>query len=314
MPRPTLLGAALRLVMVTSCAPASDHSATTGDTAARDTSFRDITTVTANVFDPATARVGDTIAGLVLENLERQRAVSGEWVGSAHFRGTLLLTGQTFAHPDGPDYPFPCFEVDSPSAPRLPRWEGDTRRPWFCFENSAEARSILDGSTPGRRFSIRVDRFTIHRNLTGAVNSARLFGLSLGDTSPGRDSVECFRTNESVLARQPGSVADGPPGLAGLIALYGGASAASGVARLIDSDGRSLGATWHRVPPDTIAMTGFDDFLQVEMRLAVSDSLATGLARAHSDAALERNSSGKRVEFRREWRVTGRRASCGSLP
>lgn len=84
-----------------------------------------------------------------------------------------------------------------------------------------------------------------------------------------------------MLARQPGSVADGPPGLNGLILLYGRASADSGAARLVDSDGRSLGAGWRRATPDTIAMTAFDDFLQVEMRLAVSDTLAIGVGRAH---------------------------------
>jgi len=71
---------------------------------------------------------------------------------------------------------------------------------------------------------------------------------------------------------------------------------------------------WRRSTRDTIAMVAFDDFLRVEMRLAVSDSLATGVARARSDAALERDSIGKQVEFRREWGVTARRAPCGSGP
>jgi hypothetical protein len=127
-------------------------------------------------------------------------------------------------------------------------------------------------------------------------------------------SIECYHAGESVLARQPGTVAEGPPGLTGWIRFDPGSSADSGAARLIDSDGRSLGATWRRSSPDSVTITGFDDFLRVEMRLARSDSVVSGAARAHSDAALERDSTGKQVEFRREWTVTARRTSCDGIP
>jgi len=296
--RESLIWAGLAFVC-TACTPESDDRVASAATSSP------------NVFDPAAAQRGDSVAGLVLEELRREGTPDGEWVGSARFSGAVSLGGHTFAHPDGADYPFPCFEVDSVAARRLPRWKGDERRPWFCFENSTEARALFGGTAAGRPFSIRIDRFTIHRNLTDAVNSARLLRLGPGDSLSRRDSVECYRTSESVLARQPGSVADGPAGLTGLIVLYGRVSADTGAARLADSDARSLGAQWRRVSPDTIAMTASDDFLRVEMRLAVSDSLATGLARAHSDAALERDSAGKEREFRREWGLRARRASCG---
>src|SRR5688500_17653829 len=94
----------------------------------------------ANRFDPARAQPGDTVASLVLDSIDRQRTPSGEWIGSARFAGAMLVSGRTFRHPDGDDYPFPCFEVDSASAAQLPRWAGDERRPWFCFENAADAR------------------------------------------------------------------------------------------------------------------------------------------------------------------------------
>jgi hypothetical protein len=127
-----------------------------------------------NAFDPATARRGDTVAGLVLDSIQRQRTPSGEWVGSAWFSGTSSLTGETFRHPDGDDYPYPCFEADTASAVRVPRWKGDSRRAWFCFENNSEAKARLGGAIAGVRKSIVVDRFVVHRNLSDAVNSARL--------------------------------------------------------------------------------------------------------------------------------------------
>ena len=126
-----------------------------------------------NSFDPATARPQSTVAGLVLDSITKQRTPSGEWVGSAWFSGSVPLTGATFRHPDGDDYPYPCFEADSSSATRLPRWLDDSRRPWFCFENTADAKARL-GVASGVRKSIVIDHFTVHRNLSDAVNSARL--------------------------------------------------------------------------------------------------------------------------------------------
>ena len=262
-----------------------------------------------NVFDPATARVGDTVVGLVIDEIRPERASTGDWVGSARFRGEVHLDGRTFAHPDGADYPYPCFEADTTSALRLPRWKGDDRRPWFCFENAADASAAL-GTTPGRVHSILIERFTIHRNLSDAVNSARFLGKPGAGLTP---SVDCFRASESVLARRPGTPADGPPGLTGWIRLESGAPSDSGALRLTDSDGRSLEGTWRRLAADSIAVLAFDDFLRVEMRLATADPM-TGSARATSDAALVRDSTGKMSGFRRDWAVSAQRASCANMP
>jgi hypothetical protein len=158
---------------------------------------------------------------------------------------------------------------------------------------------------------IRIERFTIHRNLTDAVNSARLISV---ESQPVAEAARCFLAPESVLARKPGTVAPGPAELTGWIRLDPGPSPDSGGARLLDSDGRSLGATWRRVLPDSVVVIAFDDFLRVEMRLAVRDSSATGSATAHSDAALERDSAGRSSEFRRTWTVAATRASCDRLP
>jgi hypothetical protein len=268
-----------------------------------------------NRFDPAVARRGDTVAELVIDSIQRERALSGEWVGSARFAGTVLLSGRTFRHPDGDDYPFPCFEADSASARRLPRWAGDERRPWFCFENASAAKTMFGGAGGDRRATIRVDRFTIYRNLSDAVNQARLIEVvSVGDSTESA-VPQCFVTSRSALARSPGTAAPGPEGLTGWVRVDDLARADSGAARLADSDGRVLSGTWRRFARDSITIVAFDDFVRVEMRLAESTADGmTGSATARSDAATERDSAGRSVPFERRWIVDGRRAPCERMP
>ena len=159
------------------CRPAAERQPATDSSALRPSRA-------ANDFDPETVRHGSAIAALVLDSIERQRTPSGEWIGRAWFSGALSLTGETFRHPDGDDYPYPCFEADTSSASRLPHWTGDSRRAWFCFENYADAKAQL-GAAPGLRKSVVVDRFTIHRNLSDAVNSARLVDVAPGSPRTG---------------------------------------------------------------------------------------------------------------------------------
>src|SRR3712207_7969887 len=62
--------------------------------------------------------------------------------------------------------PLVCFEADAESAARLPRWGGDDRRPWFCFENQAQARRALGPPSDGVKATVVIDRFVIHRGLS----------------------------------------------------------------------------------------------------------------------------------------------------
>ena len=139
-------------------------------------------------FDPGTLRPGDRVGALVLDSIAARRTViDSSWVGLARFRGALELSGATFRHPD-PEAQAVCFEADAESAVRLPRWAGDERRPWFCFENPAAAAQALGGPSDGIRATVVVDRFTIHRGLTDEVNSARFVRLVRGGAPVRPDS------------------------------------------------------------------------------------------------------------------------------
>lgn len=130
-------------------------------------------------FDPATIRKGTSVGALVLDSITAHRSVADSThVGMARFRGEIQLAGWTMRHPD-PDANrvFTCFEADSSSAARLPRWGGDERRPWFCFSNRAEAAQALGPPSEGVPATIVIDQFTIHRGMSDEVNSAHFLRL-----------------------------------------------------------------------------------------------------------------------------------------
>lgn len=126
-------------------------------------------------FDPAALRPGTRVGDFVAESVSVSRAVvDSTFVGTARFRGQIQLTGWTLLHPD-PDMKTvaSCFEADSVSASRLPRWSGDERRPWFCFANATDATRALGPPSEGVPATIVIESFTIHRGLSDQVNSAR---------------------------------------------------------------------------------------------------------------------------------------------
>ena len=170
---PHVAAAALVLVL-TSCgeAPPQPPSASAPDTV----TGAHVSARPGIRFDPGLLRPGDTIGMMVAESVTAQRTiVDSSYVGVAMFSGEAEITGHTIRHfeADLRDSSM-CFEADSASAAMLPRWSRDERRPWFCFDNEAEARRELGAPSEGAPARVVIDRFTIHRGLSDQVNSARL--------------------------------------------------------------------------------------------------------------------------------------------
>lgn len=129
------------------------------------------------ISQPGQLRAGDTVAGLVVDSVAATwGAGAGEWVGLVRFHGRVRLAGHRVPHFDA-DVHAVCFEADSQSARRLPRWPDDERRPWFCFSNTAAASRLLGATDTLERVTIVIDSFTTVRAFTDAVNSAWLAEL-----------------------------------------------------------------------------------------------------------------------------------------
>jgi hypothetical protein len=133
-------------------------------------------------FDPAVVRPGTTVGELVVDSIETRRTVvNSTIVGVARFRGEIQLSGLTLRHPDADLRTVAsCFEADSASAAQMPRWSGDERRSWFCFENRDEAIRALGPPSEGIPATVVIGRFTIHRGVSDEVNSARLVRVIKG--------------------------------------------------------------------------------------------------------------------------------------
>ncbi|HJU64434.1 MAG TPA: hypothetical protein VJ596_02095 [Gemmatimonadaceae bacterium] len=130
-------------------------------------------------------------------------------------------------------------------------------------------------------------------------------------TSPLAD-VRCYRSPQSVLLGPPvGRRNVGHP--PGWLRLEGLDHATSGVAELVDANRAGLSGQWMR-EGDSLRVLAADDFLRTELRVVVGPSSLRGRASARSDADLERDSTGRLAEVRREWQVAAVRVACDSMP
>jgi hypothetical protein len=256
-------------------------------------------------FDPAALQPGTPVGELLTDSIAADPSpIDSTYVGVATFRGQIQLSGWTIRHfdTDARDVAS-CFEADSASAARLPRWSGDERRPWFCFVNPVDAIRSLGPPSDGTSATIVIERFTIHRGHSDQVNTARFV----------RRLARCYRSSQSVLFGPPtssGQQGQGP----GWLRFDGSTAANGGYGELVDADRKGLGASWRRDPNDSVSVVAFTDHLRVELQLAVSDSVVVGPARAHSDATVQRDEAGRLVDLRRAWVLRAVRASCDSMP
>ena len=137
-------------------------------------------------FDPATIRRGDQVGTLTVDSVAVTPAFGDSTlVGTIRFAGELELSGTTLHHfeTDARDTTH-CFEADSASAARMPRWSGDERRPWFCFGNSEAATRLLGTPTDGEALTVTVRGFTIHRGFSDQVNAAELVSATRPSSTP----------------------------------------------------------------------------------------------------------------------------------
>ena len=143
------------------------------------------------VFDPSRVRTGDTIAGLVVERIVATHTpMDSTLVGTAAFRGRIEIAGATMRHPEADATKDVCFEADSASAARLPRWAGDRRRAWFCFSNASVAARELGPPQTERPARVVISHFVIHRGLTDQVNAAQFVRLAGIDAIRARERAD----------------------------------------------------------------------------------------------------------------------------
>jgi hypothetical protein len=143
------------------------------------------------VFDPGRVKPGDTIAGLVVERVAAHYTpIDSTLVGTAGFRGEMELGGATIRHPEADATKEVCFEADSASAARLPRWAGDRRRAWFCFSNATAAARALGPPQTEWPARIVISHFVIHRGLSDEVNAAQFVRLAGADAKRTGDRAQ----------------------------------------------------------------------------------------------------------------------------
>src|SRR3954465_11354649 len=89
--------------------------------------------------------------------------------------------------------------------------------------------------------------------------------------------ARCYRSSNSVLLgpiTKSKQNARGP----GWLRVEGLPTADSGAGELVDASRAGLNGVWRRATGDSVSMTAADDFLRVELRLVISDSVAIGAA------------------------------------
>jgi len=131
-------------------------------------------------FDPTSLLPGDRVGDLIADSLSIRQTSGSDWVGMAHFRGELMLGGHA-SHPPEAATSAVCFEADSISAARMPRWAGDRRRPVVCFTNPAQAARELGPAVEARPATIVIDGFSVQRGQFDGLNRARFVRLLARD-------------------------------------------------------------------------------------------------------------------------------------
>jgi hypothetical protein len=149
------------------------------DTAAATPAAESLATARTNTgaltFDPATIKVGDTVGMLAVARVDITKAADDMgYVGNVRFAGEVTISGERMTHPDFPEIQEVCMRVDSTSVVQLPRFPGDTRRAWLCFENRGEAARQLGPAGTRGPLTVVIDRYQTVRHFSDAYDTATL--------------------------------------------------------------------------------------------------------------------------------------------
>ena len=128
------------------------------------------------LFDPATIREGDIVAGFRVGRVDITNA-GGDigHVGTVRFLGEATISGEKRPHHDYPEVTTVCMDVDPASAARLPRWPNDSRTiSWLCFENQEDAIRMLGPAGNREPITVVIDVYQTPRQFSDVYNTARL--------------------------------------------------------------------------------------------------------------------------------------------
>lgn len=134
-----------------------------------------------NRFDPATAAVGDQVAGFRISSIqanygETSKEVSVQFSGEATLSGTLYFDNQETGYWGK----FVYFYIDDDCYDLLPYPLDDDRKIWFGFDNNDEVLPWLEthiedeGETLAYRATIVINSYTVLQNPTEGANYATL--------------------------------------------------------------------------------------------------------------------------------------------
>jgi len=134
-----------------------------------------------NLFDTATAKVGDEVAGFVITDIATEDYNGGSSVIIA-FDGEATLSGTLYHDNNELGYwgKFIYFYIDDDCAEFLPYPVDDDRQIWFGFDNYDEAVEMLEtmpedeGQTIAYQAVITIDSYTVVQGASEGCNFATL--------------------------------------------------------------------------------------------------------------------------------------------
>lgn len=134
----------------------------------------DSVTPQTHIFNPSQVQPGDRILGLEVVSVNVSPYQEG-YTGTTQFQGEVTVSGKFVAkdsHFEG-SVGVPCFYADETSAKQLPRFVGDERISWFCFENAEAVKQAFGGTdVTQENAKVVIDNYQIVYAPSDVVNQA----------------------------------------------------------------------------------------------------------------------------------------------